>query len=65
MKTRMAVDPHNCYKALIVLQDYTKVDNYSYDMSRVKAHVVDSKTMPHQVECIIVLSNGDVAISGG
>ena len=61
----MAVDPHSCYLALIILQDYTRIDNYAYDLSRVKAQVVDQKTMPHQVECIIVLSNGDVAISGG
>ena len=47
VKTRMAVDPPSCYLALIILQDYTRVDNYSYDLSRVKAKVVDQKTMPH------------------
>ena len=47
VKTRMSVDPHSCYLALIILQDYTRVDNYAYDLSRVKARIVDQKTMPH------------------
>jgi len=65
VKTLMALDPHSCYLALIVLQDYNRIDNFAYDLSRVRAQVVDQKTMPHQVECILVLSNGDIAISGG
>lgn len=61
----MAQDQRSCYLALIILQDYTKIDNYEYDLSRVNCRVVDEKCMPTQVECIILLSNGDIAISGG
>lgn len=65
VKARMAVDPHSCYLALIVLQDYNRIDNFGYDLSRVKAQVVDQRVMPQQVETVLVLSNGDIAISGG
>ena len=61
----MAQSQRNCYLALIILQDYSQIDNKNYDLSRVKSRVVDEKVMPLQVECIIVLSNGDIAISGG
>ena len=62
----MAMDQRSCYLALIILQDYTKVDNYGYDMTkRVKCRVIDEKVMPMQVDCLIVLSNGDIAIAGG
>jgi len=41
------------------------VDNYGYDLTRVSCRHVDSKRMPFEVECLIVLANGDIAISGG
>lgn len=65
LKTRMAQNQRSCYMALILMQDYSKIDNYGYPLSRVKCRVVDQKTMPLQVECMIVLSNGDIAITGG
>ena len=50
------MDQRSCYLALIILQDYTKVDNYGYDMTkRVKCRVIDEKVMPMQVDCLIVL----------
>ena len=65
LKTRMAQSQRSCYLALIILQDYSQIDNKNYDFNRVKSRVVDEKVMPVQVECMIVLSNGDIAISGG
>ena len=61
----MAQDQHQCYLALIILQDYAKIDNFGYDLARVSCRVVDQKTMPVQVECMLLLANGDIAISGG
>ena len=46
LKTRMAQNQRSCYLALIVMQDYSKIDNYAYPLSRVKCRVVDQKTMP-------------------
>lgn len=51
--------------ALIILHDYGRLDNRNYDLSRVNCRVVDEKVMPVQVECVILLSNGDIAISSG
>jgi len=65
LKTRMAQSRRSCYLALIILQDYSRVDNYNYDLTRVKCRVVDEKVMPLQVECMIVLANGDIAIASG
>ena len=65
VKTRMAQNKRAAYLALIILQDYTKIDNYGYDFTRVDCRIVDQKRMPFQVECTLVLSNGDIAISGG
>ena len=61
----MAQDQRACYLALIVLQDYPRVDNRDYDIKRVKCRLVETKTMQFQVECVVVLANGDIAISGG
>ena len=65
VKTRMAQEISSCYLALIILQDYSKVDNFGYDLSRVSCRLADQKTFPLQVECMILLSNGDIAVSTG
>ena len=61
----MALDPRSCYMALILLQNYHSIDNTMYDVSRVCGKVIDAKELPFQVSGVLLLSNGDIAVSGG
>ena len=36
-----------------------------YDVSRVCGKVIDAKELPFQVSGVLLLSNGDIAVSGG
>ena len=47
------------------MQNYPKLDFEAYDPARVKGQVVDSKEHTMQVQAVLLLSNGDIAISGG
>jgi len=61
----MALDVRKSYHSLILLQNYPKLDYEGYDTNRIKGQVVDSKEHPTQVQSVLLLSNGDIAISGG
>ena len=61
----MALDPRSCYMALILLQNYYQIDNVMYDTKRVRGQVVDAKELPFQVSGVLLLANGDIAVSGG
>ena len=51
--------------ALILLQNYHKIDNHMFDVSRVSGKVIDAKELPYQVSGVLLLANGDIAVSGG
>ena len=51
--------------ALILLQNYYQIDNVMYDTKRVRGQVVDAKELPFQVSGVLLLANGDIAVSGG
>jgi hypothetical protein len=36
-----------------------------FDVSRVSGKVIDAKELPYQVSGVLLLANGDIAVSGG
>lgn len=61
----MALDTTKTYQAVAALQWYPQLDYEYYLLNRVKGRVMDSKEHPMQIDAVLVMSNGDVAISGG
>jgi hypothetical protein len=65
VKTIMAVDVRQTFLAVARLQYYPQCDFEQYMLSRVKGQLVETKAHPTQIDCVLVMSNGDVAVSGG
>lgn len=61
----MATDNIRTYGAIAALQWYPQLDYEYYLLNRVRGRVIDTKEHPMQIDAVLVMSNGEIAISGG
>lgn len=45
--------------------NYPSIDNHNYDTTWIAVQEGEIKVMPYQVQAVLVLSTGEIAISGG